>query len=256
MQAFENGWITSASILVPCPWFPEVVKFAREHPKADLGIHLALNSEWTSLRWGPLSPRDRVPSLLDADGYLPLVETQVVGHARPPEVETELVAQVEKARAAGIGFTHFDAHMGTLLGSPELFDTFLKVSKTYAMPIRVAEPPEFARGRADVPRWLDGALQVDPSVPPDRWLEAYEQMLAPLPPGTYQVTVHLAFDDEEMRGATSDHPNWGAAWRQRDFDVLRSAEFRRFLKEQGFVLVGWRDLQASAGRRTAAPSGT
>jgi len=62
--------------------------------------------------------------------------------------------------------------------------------------------------------------------------------------GSYQLTVHLGFDDEEMRGAAYDHPNWGAARRQRDFDVLRSVEFRQFLREQGFILSTWRDLGA------------
>src|SRR5271163_5369108 len=76
-EAFENHWITSASILVPCPWFPEVVTWAKAHPDADLGIHLDLNSEWTSFRWRPISAADRVPSLLDADGYFPLEETEV-----------------------------------------------------------------------------------------------------------------------------------------------------------------------------------
>ena len=91
-EAFENGWITSASILVPCPWFPEAARWARGHPDADLGIHLALNSEWTGFRWGPLSPRDQVASLLDRDGYFPLLETDVVARARPPDIERELRA--------------------------------------------------------------------------------------------------------------------------------------------------------------------
>jgi predicted glycoside hydrolase/deacetylase ChbG (UPF0249 family) len=69
-EALTQGWITSASVLVPCPWFPEVARFAREHPEADLGINLALNSEWTGYRWGPVAPWDEVPSLLDAEGYL------------------------------------------------------------------------------------------------------------------------------------------------------------------------------------------
>jgi hypothetical protein len=66
--------------------------------------------------------------------------------------------------------------------------------------------------------------------------------LQSLGPGVYELIVHLAFDDDEMRGATADHPDWGAAWRQHDFDMVKSSEFRQFLKDQGFVLVGWKDL--------------
>src|SRR5713226_2704447 len=82
MEALEKGWITSSSILVPCPWFPEVVRFAQSHPNADLGIHLALNSEWTDYRWRPVTPTDKVPSLLDQQGYMPLEETTVAKQAK------------------------------------------------------------------------------------------------------------------------------------------------------------------------------
>src|SRR5688500_4417357 len=95
-EALEKGWITSASVLVPCPWFPDVVRWARANPTADLGIHLAVNSEWTGYRWGPISSKDKVPTLLDGDGYLPLVETTVVAQARPAEVEVELRSQVDR----------------------------------------------------------------------------------------------------------------------------------------------------------------
>jgi predicted glycoside hydrolase/deacetylase ChbG (UPF0249 family) len=242
-QAFESHWITSASILVPAPWFPEVAKFAHDHPDADLGIHLALNSEWTSLRWGPIAPRDRVRSLLDDHGYFPLLETDVANRALVPEVETELVAQIEMARAAGIPISHFDSHMGALHGSAPLFGAYLALSDRYRMPIRVGAPPEVAHPPLS-PRekMLDRVLEIRPETPPGRWLATYEEMLASLPPGTYQLTLHLGFDDEEMRGATSDHPDWGAAWRQRDLDVVRSDEFRRFLADQRFALVSWRDL--------------
>ena len=67
-------------------------------------------------------------------------------------------------------------------------------------------------------------------------------MLAPLPPGVYELIVHLAYSDDEMRGATWDHPDWGAAWRQADFDLVRSESFRTFLRDQKFVLMNWRDL--------------
>src|ERR1700687_3217665 len=69
-EALENGWITSASILVPCPWFPEVARLAKQHPEADLGIHLALTSEWTDLRWGPVGGGGGGRRLVDAPGAL------------------------------------------------------------------------------------------------------------------------------------------------------------------------------------------
>ena len=249
-EALERGWVTSASILVPCPWFPDVVRFAREHPDADLGIHLALNSEWTGYRWRPLSPAPSVPSLLDADGYLPLVETEVVARAVPAEVERELRAQVDLAREAGIALTHLDSHMATLFRSPELFAVYQRLGDAYGLPLLLERegdrnaPAAAAREQALV----DRVLSIGPGVPPDRWREAYQELLAPLPPGVYQLIVHLAYDDEEMRGATWDHPDWGAAWRQADLELVRSEEFRAFLREQGFVLIGWRDLARAAGQ--------
>ena len=76
---------------------------------------------------------------------------------------------------------------------------------------------------------------------------AYEKMLAPLTPGVYQLIVHLGYDDDEMRGATFDHPDWGAAWRQNDLELVKSARFREFLRQQKFVLVGWKDLAKAKG---------
>jgi hypothetical protein len=76
----------------------------------------------------------------------------------------------------------------------------------------------------------------------ERWVNAYENILRPLPPGVYQLIVHLAYANEEMQAATYDHADWGAQWRQNDFDMVKNPEFRKFLNDQGFVLVSWRDL--------------
>jgi len=133
-EALEHGWVTSASILVPCPWFPEVAAWAKKHQDADLGIHLAVNSEWTGFRWGPLSGRGAVPSLLDDQGYMALLEEGVVQRARPDEVEKELRAQIDFARRAGVNITHLDSHMATLFRTPELFAVYRKLADSYRLP--------------------------------------------------------------------------------------------------------------------------
>ena len=247
-EAFENGWITSASILVPCPWFPEVVRWARAHPDADLGIHLALNSEWTGYRWGPIGPRESVASLLDRDGYLPPLETDVVARARPAEIDRELRAQIDRARNAGVKLTHLDSHMATLFRTPEFFEVYRKLGTAYGLPVlmerlgdRGGEQSAWATAsQADA--LVDRVVSIPQGVAKADWPQAYEKMLAPLPPGVYQLIVHLGYDDEEMRGATFDHPDWGAAWRQNDLELVKSSRFRDFLRQQRFVLVGWKDL--------------
>jgi predicted glycoside hydrolase/deacetylase ChbG (UPF0249 family) len=247
IEAFEQRWVTSSSVMVPCPWFPEAATFARTHPEACLGVHLTLNSEWTTFRWGPLLGRDAVPSLVDAEGYLPLLETQVVEQASVPHVEAELRAQIDTAKRAGIAVTHLDSHMLTLLRSPALFSTYVELSRRYAVPIHTAPVPTIPRD--DLPlacRLIDGACEADPSFLSGSWLEGYQRVLAKLGPGAHVLTVHLGYDDDEMRGASADHPNWGAAWRRRDLDLVASDAFRRFLGDEGFVLVSWRDLAPAA----------
>jgi chitin disaccharide deacetylase len=245
LEALEKGWITSASILVPCPWFPEVVKWAKQHPDADVGIHQALNSEWTDFRWGPVSPKDKVPSLLDADGYLPLETPAVVQNAKLSEVETELRSQIDRAKSAGIHPTHLDTHMAALFGATDLYKLYQKMGHSYGLPI--LEEWEGTHGPISATPPADEVLvqkviSISPGIEEKDWVNWYKKQLASLGPGVYQVIVHLAYDDEEMRGATYDHPDWGAAWRQHDLDMVKSPEFRQFLKEQHFVLVGWREL--------------
>lgn len=242
-EALEKGWVTSSSILVPCPWLPEVARWAQSHPQADLGIHFALNSEWTDFRWGPVSPKDKVTSLLDGQGYLPLLETQVAQQAKPAEVESELHAQVDRARGMGIPLSHLDTHMGALLGTPALIEVYRKVAEDYRLPIPLKRATNHDQ-LAPLPSesLVDQVVQIGPGVPADQWLKTYENILQALGPGVHELIVHLAYDDDEMRGATADHPNWGAAWRQRDLDTVKSSEFRQFLKDQGFILVGWKDL--------------
>ena len=247
MKAFESGLVNSGSIMVPCPWLPEIAAYARANPQTDLGLHLTLTSEWTQFRWGPVSSKDRVASLLDPNGYFRLTETDAAKYADPKEVELEIRAQVERAKALGIVPTHLDSHMGTLYQNKALFEVFLRVAREYKLPVRVAKTwftradflPELLTPN-DV--FIDRVLDINPSVAPEDWARFYSDALRKLEPGVTEIVIHLAYDDAEMRGATSDHPNWGAAWRQRDFEFFTSDAFRKVLAENQIKLITWREL--------------
>jgi predicted glycoside hydrolase/deacetylase ChbG (UPF0249 family) len=242
-DALKQKYVTSASILVPCPWFPEVAAFARANPGLDWGIHLALNSEWQAFRWGPVSGTEAVPSLIDEEGYLPLVQRPVAERARLDEVEHELRAQVERARRAGIPLTHLDTHMGTLGFSPGLARVYQKLGRELGLPI-LQERARADRASAAVPTdeiLVDRILGIEPGVDRASWRSSYEALLRPLPPGVYELIVHLALDDDEMRGAAGGIP-FGSEWRQSDYDLVRDPGFRRFLVDQGFVLTTWGEL--------------
>ena len=247
IKAFETGLVNSGSIMVPCPWLSEIAAYARTNPQADLGLHLTLTSEWTSFRWGPVVATDRVKSLLDKDGYLRLTETDAASNADVKEVELEINAQIEKARALGIQPTHLDSHMGTLYQSKALFEVFLRVARKHKLPVRIAKT-WFSRADFlpavlspdDV--YIDRILDINPSVEPSDWGKFYSDAIKNLEPGVTEVVIHLAYDDAEMRGATVNHPNWGAAWRQRDFDFFTSDTFRKLLQENQIKLVTWREI--------------
>jgi predicted glycoside hydrolase/deacetylase ChbG (UPF0249 family) len=247
IKAFETGLVNSGSIMVPCPWLSEIATYARANPQADLGLHLTLTSEWTSFRWGPVSSRDRVSSLLDKDGYFHLTESDAAAKADPKQVEMEITAQIEKARALGIQPTHLDSHMGTLYQSKELFEVFLRFARSQKLPVRVAKA---WFGRADfLPTvlsqndvYIDRILDINQSVPAEDWAKFYSDALRKLEPGVTEVVIHLAYNDAEMQGATFNHPNWGAAWRQRDFEFFTSDAFRKLLHENQIKLITWREL--------------
>ena len=247
IKAFESGLVNSGSIMVPCPWFSEIATYARGNPQADLGLHLTLTSEWTAFRWGPVTSKDRVSSLLDKNGYFHLTESDAAAKADVKEVEMEIRAQVERARAFGIQPTHLDSHMGTLYQSKALFEVFLKVAREYKLPVRVAKTwfsqADFLPATLspdDV--FIDRTLDINPAVAPEDWAKFYTEALKKLEPGVTEVIIHLAYDDAEMKGATFDHPNWGAAWRQRDLEFFTSDAFRQLLRDEKIKLITWREL--------------
>jgi predicted glycoside hydrolase/deacetylase ChbG (UPF0249 family) len=246
-DALDKNVITSASIMIPCPWLIEVALFAKAHPDADLGLHLTLTSEWKTYRWGPVESRDKVPSLLDPSGYLWPETPSAVSHIKPEEAEREIRTQVEHAVALGIHPTHLDSHMGTLFSSPDLFAAFVKIAHEYNLPFLAPRfPGEGAKllsllNEKDI--IVDSVVIANPTVQANAWKNFYTDAVKNLKPGLTEMIVHLGHDDAELQAVMVDHPDYGAAWRQRDYDFVASPEFKRVLQEKSIILVKWRDLQ-------------
>jgi predicted glycoside hydrolase/deacetylase ChbG (UPF0249 family) len=133
--AIIQGVSTSTSVMMPCPWVPEIVKFIKEHPGFDAGLHLTLTSEWPNYRWGPLAGKATVPGLVDKQGDLyPSVEA-VYYYAKPEEIDKEIRAQLDRALSMGFKPTHLDSHMGTLFAKPEFLDKYLKLGIEKQIPV-------------------------------------------------------------------------------------------------------------------------
>lgn len=254
IKALEMGPVNSASIMVPCPWFPEIAAYAREHKEMDFGLHLTLNAEWKHFKWGPVSSRNEVPSLLNDDGYFYSLVDSLNQTAKGSEVEFELTNQVLKAQHAGIDITHLDAHMGAAVSTPENLLSYLKVGRAFQLPVlldgRVNDVPssEIQALLDESVVLMDAIYSAGPQDFESGMAAYYEKVLRELPVGISSLLIHLAFDDEEMQAVTIDHPNWGAAWRQADYDFFTSDRCREILKEERIILVTWREIRDNITR--------
>src|SRR6266702_2835870 len=247
IKALDTGLVNSASIMVPCPWFPEIADYAKSHPQLDFGLHLTLTSERVYYRWGPVASKDKVPSLLDENGYF-RHDWAATTRINPKEVELELRAQIDRAYAMGVRPTHLDSHQYRLYeNGKDLFEIVLRLAHHYKLPVFVARDwfalrPYLESSLTSGDIVLDHTVTIAPSVPPEEWAEFYKIALKNLQPGVTEFVIHLAFADDEMKAATRERDTWDAAWRQRDFDFFTSPAFRQLLQEQDIKLITWREL--------------
>jgi hypothetical protein len=261
IEAFKKGMVTSGSIMVPCPWFPEIAAYAKERPELDLGLHLTLTSEWKYLRWRPVASPEKVKGLLDEEGFMWRSERQTAMKATPQEVETELRAQIERALQFGVKLTHLDTHMGTLYTRKDFFDVYTKLGKEYGIPVMVMRPtPEIIAygkrtGAAITEEMLnkveaDGFAMLDhlvTGVPGKNFAErkeSYKNLLRNLKPGVTMLIVHLGMNDPELKAAT-------AAWEERygDFLSFTDPEIEALIKELGVKLTTWREMGKIAWKK-------
>jgi len=240
VDALNAGWVTSASVMVPCHAFDEAIERARG---ADLGVHLTLTCETATGRWGPVAGPARVPSLVDEDGRFRPDAEEVARGADPGEVEIELRAQIEKALDTGLAPSHLDSHMFVLFRSPALRAVLDTVARSYAIPavnpFRPLEEPDTALA----PRVSLVALVDRTGTPREA-----RDLVSAIRPGLSQAIVHCGYDDGELRAMVGDG-QYGSAWRQRDLEMLGGG-LGRVLEAAGVELTDWR--RETRARRAAS----
>ncbi|MCA6078838.1 polysaccharide deacetylase family protein [Fulvivirga sedimenti] len=246
-RALKSGAVSSASIMVPCPWLLEVAEMSRETPGLDLGLHLTLTAEWEQYKWDGVSPSSEISSLLNDEGYFYDNTTVVMNEGDPEEVRRELQAQIDLARKVGIQPTHLDSHMGTLFTSPTLFRVYVETGQKNRLPVFVPQQAtalftdDFPITDDIIPIQTVGMAGAGNNL--DQWQEFYIGMLDNIQPGINEIIVHLGHDDDELQAVTVNHPDFGATWRSMDLKVVESQAFQQALQERNIILVTYREIQ-------------
>lgn len=249
MKAFDNQYITSASIMPNCPWFPEIAGYVSKHPGLDIGIHLTLTAEWEYYKWGGVASSTEIPGLLNKQGYLYPSGEEMAKAATPEQVEKELKAQIERVINSGIQPTHFDNHMGSLLVNPALIGIYIKLSGEYHVPILIPSayvwmmPDNIKSQLGDNVVKVDNLQMLTPATITPKWADFYNKAIAEMKPGLNELIVHLSLDNDEMKGIASGHDDYGSIWRQNDLNYVSSEEFKETLKKNHITLITWKQIK-------------
>ena len=248
IDSLERGLMTSATIMVPCPWFTEIARYATANPEKDFGIHLCHTSEWQVYRWGPVAPREKVPGLVDNEGYLWRSVPEVYQHATPGEALIEARAQVRKALDAGIDVTHLDTHMGALNYDPRYVQVYLQLAMEFNLPLRMPSQDTAARfGFTDLRKQFAAKGIVFPDYliydELDEEKEGVKQfwvkILRNLKSGVTELFIHAAKPTDELRHVTN---SWKT--RSEEYETFTNdADMRQLVKDLGIIRIGYRPLR-------------
>jgi len=242
-RALEKGVLRSTTLMVPCPWALHAMHFLADHPEIPFGIHLTAISDWVDYRWGPVTSREKVPSLIDQTGYFYNFEhmSEFLAQVRLDQLEMEFRGQIEAVLTAGLKPTHLDWHALRLRigGRADILEMMFKLAKEYGLALRLmgkswiekVQSQGFPTNDYDL---LDSYL-LDPVGKSAR----YEQMLRELPAGLSEWAVHPGLDNAELLAIEPD----GKHIRQTDFNFLMSQAAEDIVKEEGIILLDYRALQ-------------
>lgn len=251
----ENGQLLSGAVMMPCPEAESFIEWVKDHPQADIGVHLTLTSEWKNYRWGPLTDPVRVPGLIDPEGKMWHDVPDVVMHASAQQVETEIRAQIDKFLSLGLKPGHMDTHMGTLYGSLEYVRVFLKVAEEYHIPANVIDlsDPEVASqfrqagypiddevirniGEYRLPK-LDNFTSVPNGSTYHEKRTSFLNLIKSLQPGLTEIIFHPSVLSENLKSITG-------SWQQRvwESELFADPEVIRFFKDEGVIITNWKEI--------------
>ena len=256
IDSLENGLMTSATIMVPCPWFTEIARYATAHPEKDFGIHLCHTSEWQTYRWGPVAPKSSVPGLLDPDGYLWRDESQMWSHASPEQAEIEARAQIKMALAAGIDVTHLDSHMGALQLDPRYHEVYVKLGKEFNLPLRMGsqaimerlgQPGLRAKVAAEGIVFTDYLIHEQRPNNKETLKSGWMDILRKLQPGVTELYIHAGMRTDEMKAITG---SWEVRSIEHDL-FTTDPDVRKLIEDLHITRIGYRPLRDLQRRRIA-----
>jgi predicted glycoside hydrolase/deacetylase ChbG (UPF0249 family) len=241
MRTLQEGPVRSTTLMVPCPWALHAMHFLTDHPEIPFGVHLTVISDPIDYRWGPVTSRDKVPSLVDRAGYFYNFEAMpaFLAQVRLDQLEVEFRAQIETVLAAGLQPTHLDWHALRFGHRMDIFDLMIRLAIEYGLAIRVIGRPSIEKLQSQgFPTsdydFLDSYF-IDPNIKPAR----YAQLLRELPAGLSEWAVHPGLDNAELLALEPA----GNHERQTDFDFWISQQVKDIVKEEGIILLDYRALQ-------------
>ena len=232
-ELMQSGLKFSASVMFPCAWYQEAVDILKANPQITVGIHLTLNAEWKNYRWGPVVGKDKVPSLVDQDGYFfPSRAAFFANNPKTEEVEIELRAQIDRAINSGLKISYVDYHMGTAVDRPELRAIVEKLAKEYKLAI--------SRYFGEVD--LESMYSIDI----DKKQEYLDSLFQKIEPSKINLLVcHIGKDYPELQ-AMIDMNSFGLSemskHRDAELNALITATKEKFFETNNLRLINYDDL--------------
>lgn len=241
VAAHRYGILTDTNVIVPGPWFPHIVRLSQEYPNLGFGVHLALTSEWETIKWRPLT---YAKTLVTADGYFPPMVWPNPGY--PPgnslkemqpnlaEVERELRAQITLARRHIPRVSYVWQHMGLSSYSKDVQAIVRKLSEETGLPdladiLKALDVKGV--GSVELPAPLKDSLK--DATPVERLVARLEH----LGPGTWMAGGHLAIDSPEMRAIGHAGSDGVAAERSREAAEYSDPRVKAVVARRGIKLI-------------------